>query len=324
MADIVSGFPDSILCYILSFLPTKQVVATSVLSKRWNLLWRSVPSFDYEHHDPTGDYEDDLDACSDFLYSMFSHLLLRDMDKPLHRLRLTCCSGYNHYSIEIWIEAALRRSSRLEHLDLNVYKDFVVPSVVFSCITLVVLKLANLVLKDVSFADFPFLKILHLNSISFSGCQDLFKQFLSGSPNLEDLEAKNLDSNPAEKVNRLPKLVRANIDAHIVPLENVKNVQVLVTNGKQNLVAEDDEEAILPCPDPVPACILLHLTCCCLTNYSGSAFEFKFAEYIMQNANYLQFFAFRIYRNNPSRRDDMIRDLSSCKKISDTCKLEFV
>jgi len=231
MADIISGFPDSILCYILSFLPTKQVVATSVLSKRWNLLWRSVPSFDYEHHDPTGDYEDDLDACSDFLYSMFSHLLLRDMDKPLHRLRLTCCSGYNHYSIEIWIEAALRRSSRLEHLDLNVYKDFVVPSVVFSCKTLVVLKLANLVLKDVSFADFPFLKILHLNSICFSGCQDLFKQFLSGSPNLEDLEAKNLDANHAEKVNRLPKLVRANIDAHIVPLENVKNVQVLVTNG---------------------------------------------------------------------------------------------
>jgi len=162
---------------------------------------------------------------------MFSHLLLRDMDKPLHRLRLTCCSGYNHYSIEIWIEAALRRSSRLEHLDLNVYKDFVVPSVVFSCKTLVVLKLANLVLKDVSFADFPFLKILHLNSICFSGCQDLFKQFLSGSPNLEDLEAKNLDANHAEKVNRLPKLVRANIDAHIVPLENVKNVQVLVTNG---------------------------------------------------------------------------------------------
>jgi len=230
MADIISRFPDSIICYILSFLPTKQVVATSVLCKRWNLLWRSVISLDFDHQDRTGSFEDELDDCSNFLYSMYSLLLLRDKEKPLHRLRLRCCSTYNHYSIEIWIKAAMR-SSRLEHLDLNVYKNFVVPSVVFSCKTLVVLKLANLVLKDVSFADFPLLKILHLNSICFSGCEDLLKQFLSGSPNLEDLEIKNLDANQAEKFNGLPKLVRANIDAHLVPLENVKNVQILVTDG---------------------------------------------------------------------------------------------
>nr|ACZ74691.1 cyclin-like F-box [Phaseolus vulgaris] len=295
MADIMSSFPDSILCYILSFLPTKDVVATSVLSKRWKLLWLSVTSMDFDHHDRM---DFDKDACSRFLVPVYSFLLWRDMDQPLHRLRLRCCSFYNHYRVQTWIKAAMRRSGKLKHLDLNLdlflavpsvvfscktlvvlklshlmlsnisfvhlpllkilhlnsviltkcddllqhflsgspnledflHSSIVVPSLVFSCKTLVVLKLANLLLKNIFFVDLPLLKILHLNSVSFSRDLDLLQQFLSVSPNLENLEVKNFNANAAEKFNRFSRLVRANIDAHLVPLENVKNVQVLVTD----------------------------------------------------------------------------------------------
>ncbi|KAH1219361.1 putative F-box/LRR-repeat protein [Glycine max] len=48
MADSFSSLTESVLCYILSFLPTKDAVATSVLSKRWKPLWRSVPAFDFD------------------------------------------------------------------------------------------------------------------------------------------------------------------------------------------------------------------------------------------------------------------------------------
>ena len=121
-------------------------------------------------------------------------------------------------------------SGGLEHLDLSLHSSIVVPSLVFSCKTLLVLKLVNLALKNISFVDLPLLKILHLNSVSFSEDLDFLQQFLSGSPNLEDLEVKDFNANAAENFNRFPRLVRANIDAHLVPLENVKNVQVLVTD----------------------------------------------------------------------------------------------
>ncbi|XP_028186674.1 FBD-associated F-box protein At3g49020-like [Glycine soja] len=48
MADRFSSLTESVLCYILSFLSTKDAVATSVLSKRWKPLWRSVPAFDFD------------------------------------------------------------------------------------------------------------------------------------------------------------------------------------------------------------------------------------------------------------------------------------
>nr|ACZ74682.1 cyclin-like F-box [Phaseolus vulgaris] len=229
MPDRISNFPDSILCYVLSFLSTKEAVATSVLSKRWNLLWRSVPSLDFVY--PGGDEYVDEVACSRFLLSVHSFMFLRNTEQPIHRLRLRCFSNYNDYMFETCIKAAMRISGRLQHLDLNLPPVILVPSVVFSCKTLVVLKLANLALKNISFVNFPLLKILHLNSITFSEGSDLLQQFLSGSPNLEDLKVKNFSANAAEKFNRFSKLVRAEVDSYLVPLENVKNVEVLVLDG---------------------------------------------------------------------------------------------
>ncbi|KEH36242.1 F-box/RNI/FBD-like domain protein [Medicago truncatula] len=46
----VSSLPDSIIYHILSFLPTKDTVATSILSKRWKPLWLSVFTLNFTDH----------------------------------------------------------------------------------------------------------------------------------------------------------------------------------------------------------------------------------------------------------------------------------
>ncbi|KAK6157860.1 hypothetical protein DH2020_012108 [Rehmannia glutinosa] len=51
--DILSDLPDDVICHILSFLPTKFSVATSILAKRWRLLWTHVPNIDIANGDFT-------------------------------------------------------------------------------------------------------------------------------------------------------------------------------------------------------------------------------------------------------------------------------
>ncbi|KAK3142539.1 hypothetical protein QOZ80_4BG0347880 [Eleusine coracana subsp. coracana] len=49
--DRLSALTDDLLGRILSFLPSRQSVQTSVLSKRWTDLWRSVPAINLDVQD---------------------------------------------------------------------------------------------------------------------------------------------------------------------------------------------------------------------------------------------------------------------------------
>lgn len=46
--DTISELPDHILHHILSFIPFKEVGRTSILSKRWNRVWRSYPVLKFD------------------------------------------------------------------------------------------------------------------------------------------------------------------------------------------------------------------------------------------------------------------------------------
>ncbi|XP_061341179.1 F-box/FBD/LRR-repeat protein At4g00160-like [Gastrolobium bilobum] len=229
-ADRISTLPDAVLCYILSFLPTKLCVATSILSRRWRPLWRSVPTLDF---DDSG-YDQSREIYRRFVQSVYVAIYSRDLHQPIQRFRLKSDSSLaGHSNLRAWMNAAAERG--VEHLDLSLppYWDnnwkLSLPSAILSSRTLVVLKLYGLTVKAHLPVHLPSLKILHLYCILFKRSRNLAK-FLSGCPVLEYLEEDQVefdDSLIVGEFKRLPKLVRAYVHKVHVPLESVRNVELL-------------------------------------------------------------------------------------------------
>lgn len=244
MADRISNLPNEILCHILSFLPTKASVATCVLSKRWKLLWRSVPVL---HFDDTSENNICKETCySRFVKSVYAFITLRDWHQPLQRFHVRCpipqAPVDSYMNFNAWVTATTQRSVECREISLHSFNGL--PSDLLSCKTLVILKLTDTNIEYLSSVDFPSLKILHFNLVYFSQLKDL-AEFLSGTPNLEVLEAINLSlfSHEMEaKFKRLPKLVRAVIVRFIVPLEVVDNVRFLRINSVDHLWSDIEEQ----------------------------------------------------------------------------------
>ncbi|OMO77184.1 hypothetical protein CCACVL1_15178 [Corchorus capsularis] len=79
--DRLSDLPDCILLHILSFLPeTRRCVQTTLLSKRWNNLWTSVPDLIFRG------YEESRNAHA--LKKFVRHVLSRRQNLPLNKLYL--------------------------------------------------------------------------------------------------------------------------------------------------------------------------------------------------------------------------------------------
>jgi hypothetical protein len=234
MMDIISTLPDAVLCHVLSFLETKQAVATSILSKRWKHLWLSVPVLDFSNTHVTNQEANFL--FNDFVYSV---LLSRDSAIPIKIFRLFVMHNHTlHVSFAKWINFVLQRG--VEYLDLQVGTgSSILPINIFSCTTLVVLKL-RFFLLDPRFSSvlllLPSLKTLHLRFIRFPNHQD-FMLLLAQCPNLEDLRVTDIyfydeeDSRSCDKWKNftLSNLTKADVDSSYFdfPMKALHNVQSL-------------------------------------------------------------------------------------------------
>ncbi|KAL6521655.1 hypothetical protein OROGR_018224 [Orobanche gracilis] len=205
--DRFSSLPDEIICHILSFLLTKEAVGTSILSKRWYPLWRSVPVIDF-----TNKYQ--LSTINGtvylrFIYILSKVLLFRD---NIERFSLTLDKCPHHQNInQIYnlIDFVLGRGVQQLELDFDFPKSF--PMGVFRCNTLVYLKLDGFdKINVISYVELPSLKILHLGYIQFAQDSCLL-QLLSGCPNLEDFEALTvfIDHHSCQEFKTLTNLIRA-------------------------------------------------------------------------------------------------------------------
>ncbi|XP_045802181.1 F-box/FBD/LRR-repeat protein At5g53840-like [Trifolium pratense] len=232
--DVISSLPDAVLCHILSFLETKEVVATSVLSKRWTRLWDSVPLLNF--------FAELSDREAYFRFNEFVYSVLL-----AHKTSIKRCTFdilYDNYhlahlgfpNVIKWINAVVQCGVERLYIYIESYDNiFKLPISILSCKTLVVLDISTLTAKGFSSVRLPSLKILRLNETNFLNVQDLVL-LLAGCPILEELLALHLEFDSDDSLTyqeleslSLNKLRIANLAGTIChfPLKALHNVELL-------------------------------------------------------------------------------------------------
>uniref|UniRef100_A0A3Q7HJK8 F-box domain-containing protein n=1 Tax=Solanum lycopersicum TaxID=4081 RepID=A0A3Q7HJK8_SOLLC len=185
--DRLSNLPESIRIHILSKLPSKQVVQTSVLSSQWVSHWKSVPaSLKFES-------TDDEDV-SGFVRSVYRELFYWESCDKIKSFSI-CPSTYSGHVMDSDLYFWLHFSTyiaKVEEFSLKFcVKAF--PEIVYDfpefAYTNTVLR--NLVLQNCELKPFGDVKWSNLVSLSIGDAEikeDALEKILSGSPNLECLE----------------------------------------------------------------------------------------------------------------------------------------
>ncbi|XP_027184458.1 probable FBD-associated F-box protein At1g32375 isoform X2 [Coffea eugenioides] len=187
--DRISSLPDSVLCYILSFLPTtKYAVGTSILSKRWKFLWTGVPYLLFDD-DRVRKSPERVRKFEQFV----NKVLLLSTVQNILKFRL-CCGNelIEPFYVNAWISTAIIRNVRVLKVVVFDYRraDVVIelPSCLFTCRTLEDLELwDNLDINTPNLVCLPRLKRLTLSYVQYRNDESVGK-LISGCPILEFLD----------------------------------------------------------------------------------------------------------------------------------------
>ncbi|KAH9673348.1 F-box/LRR-repeat protein [Citrus sinensis] len=121
--DRISCLPDEILRHILSFLPTKNAVATCVLSSKWRLVWALLPNLCFDdrlclmYENTRALTEDASTRFEDFV----NRVILCDLGK-INKFSLRCSRLINFSRLKSWVSCAVMRNVVEIELNLDNYK----------------------------------------------------------------------------------------------------------------------------------------------------------------------------------------------------------
>lgn len=182
---------------------------SSQLKCAWQLLWQYVPVI--------GLYDQNQDT-------VFRFLLLHKLQR-IDDFRLYFRNDDSHIrQIEAWIVAVIERNVR--ELDLSFSRVFMLPSRLFTCETLVDLRLhcCGGIPTNLYAVRLPRLKRLHLECCRFNEANESLTRLLSGSTVLEELQIRDAEYSD---------LVRCNISS--------PTIKKLKLNFKLPIGREEDD-----------------------------------------------------------------------------------
>nr|XP_028956507.1 FBD-associated F-box protein At5g18780-like [Malus domestica] len=220
--DRISELPDTIHCHILSFLETVHAVRTTVLSTRWNNIWK-VPNLHFDYMPSfCPKYEDeDADACRNHFMTFVDRVLFFRDSSKIQNYTLSCIHESDFTRIDGWLCTATGRflpsgcfpSLKFLHITLHISLDNSVEQLISCCPLLEWLTIDGLIGTRGDSVDVNFnisaskLKTL---TISLSACPTSPYNVLINAPNLKSI---NLSQNTMAyySFENVCSLVNANI-----------------------------------------------------------------------------------------------------------------
>ena len=177
----LENLPEEILRYIISLLPTNDAVRTSILCKRWEYLWTSIPNLGFKKGSK---------AKRKLFMNFVERVLLLHDSSDIKQFILYCDVLHDGDAsrIKAWISSAIRHNVQELVFELKISEEqFSLPHCLFTCVTLTKLRFyIPCVLKLPPTIYFTNLKILSVRNVTFSDDHSTQKLF-SGLPVLEEM-----------------------------------------------------------------------------------------------------------------------------------------
>ncbi|EYU44919.1 hypothetical protein MIMGU_mgv1a026551mg [Erythranthe guttata] len=303
--DRISDLTESVICHILSFLRTKDSVRTSILARRWRYLWAYVLTLDLYCEEET----------------VINRVLLLRKVQTLHTLRLNV-DGCTEYGLETWIVFAITHG--LQKLDLYLMDQEILPACLFTCKTLVDLRLHSCGPIPMDGPMFlPRLKKLQLIRVEYEADESL-PYLISCCPVLEELLVQLFTDMASCNVSS-PTVKRLTVDFYFFDgdragcdmleintpaLEYLKiaysfcdhikcgvatsliEADISFHDEDDNLSARslscDEKKGSTEPPEQVPKCLLSHLRIIKVVKIEGKKHEFEIIRYLLRNTQVLE------------------------------------
>ncbi|EOA15210.1 hypothetical protein CARUB_v10028601mg, partial [Capsella rubella] len=181
-ADRISNLPEPLMLEILARLPTKYAVRTTTLSSKWRKIWPSLPELDLS----TLDFKN-LEAFVSFVERFFNSNM-----ESIGKLKLVIYDPYDKIKATAtrWIDVVTSRRN-IQHIEFvyntNYLRNDKIPvQSIYTCETLVHLKLCGVSLFNAEVVSLPCLRVIHLESAEYRN-ESTLEKLISVSPVLEDL-----------------------------------------------------------------------------------------------------------------------------------------
>ncbi|XP_034213886.1 putative F-box/FBD/LRR-repeat protein At5g56810 isoform X2 [Prunus dulcis] len=173
--DMIANLPDDVLSHILSLLPTKHAVATTVLSKKWTNLWTSASFFKLDLDDRLLLRPKSLTSMPNHasLFANFVNHVLGLINLPcVQKITFFCSDSYDSNLINSWLLVAC--TSNVVEVDIRIpytQNPIELPQILYASRSLRVLKLnANIRLDfPPDCVCFPSLKVLWITVYNQDG-----------------------------------------------------------------------------------------------------------------------------------------------------------